>query len=407
MSDNTRDLAIVSRDLAVAGEPEPLAIPSEQRPIVQALRRAGTEPWLDTGDRQAAAADWGPELGALTTNNTLINQVIQTGALDEALSQAAGKLKAVAPGASEQELVTELGFIANARVSLDLVRTFGTRVSVELHPAFAEDSSAAVAWAQRYFALCPESFIIKVPLTPAGFVAVRHIAGLGIPVNYTLGFSARQNVLAALFSRPAFVNVFLGRLNAVVKDNKLGDGANVGERACLASDAWVKRFRSEDGGPPTRQIAASMRGPDQVVTLAGVDVHTIPPKVFRGFVELGTAGTVAPYSAVDLPVQADLDLGALWDVPDAFVDFAGRAHAEAGSIASGADLIRLAGESGFGDLFHAWTADERAEIRADGKIPILDKWVGRVAIDDLMTRAALESFCVDQAALDDRLRGLL
>ncbi|HOS95978.1 MAG TPA: transaldolase family protein, partial [Armatimonadota bacterium] len=277
----------------------------------------------------------------------------------------------------------------------------------ELHPDFAEDAPATVAWAQRYFTLCPEKFIIKVPLTPAGFVAVRRIAGLGIPVNYTLGFSARQNVLATLFSRPAFVNVFLGRLNAVVKDNGLGDGANVGEKACLASDAWVKRLRSEDGGPPTRQIAASMRGPDQVVTLAGVDVHTIPPKVFRGFVELGAAATIAPYSAVDLPVQADLDLSVLWGVPDAFVDFARRAHAEGGTIASGADLVRLAVESGFGDLFHTWTDDERAEVRADGKIPVLSKWAGRVAIDDLMTRAALESFRVDQAALDDRLRGLL
>ncbi len=407
MGEHTRDLNAVSRDLALAGESLPLALSSEQRPVVQTLRRAGTEPWLDTGDRQSAAADWGPELGALTTNNTLINQVIQTGALDEALTEAAQRLKAVAPGASEQELVTELGFIANARVSIDLVRTFGTRVSVELHPDFAEDAPATVAWAQRYFTLCPEKFIIKVPLTPAGFVAVRRIAGLGIPVNYTLGFSARQNVLATLFSRPAFVNVFLGRLNAVVKDNGLGDGANVGEKACLASDAWVKRLRSEDGGPPTRQIAASMRGPDQVVTLAGVDVHTIPPKVFRGFVELGAAATIAPYSAVDLPVQADLDLSVLWGVPDAFVDFARRAHAEGGTIASGADLVRLAVESGFGDLFHTWTDDERAEVRADGKIPVLSKWAGRVAIDDLMTRAALESFRVDQAALDDRLRGLL
>lgn len=407
MSDRTSELTAVSRDLALAGESRPLTIPSDQRPVVRALRRAGTEPWLDTGDREAAAADWGPELGALTTNNTLINQVIQTGILDEALSEAAGKLKAVAAGASEQELVTELGFIANARVSLDLVRTFGTRVSVELHPDFAEDSAATVVWAQRYFALCPERFIIKVPMTPAGFVAVRRLAGLGIPVNYTLGFSARQNVLAAVFSRPAFVNVFLGRLNAVVKDNNLGDGANVGEKACLASDAWVKRFRSEDGGPPTRQIAASMRGPDQVVTLAGVDVHTIPPKVFRGFVELGAAERIAPYSSVDLPIQADLDLGVLWDVPGSFVEFARRAHAGAASLASGNDLVRLAVESGFGDLFHTWTGDERAEVRADGKIPVLSKWAGRVAIDDLMTRAALESFCVDQAALDDRLRGLL
>src|SRR5205823_6410211 len=108
-----------------------------------------------------------------------------------------------------------------------------------------------------------------------------------IPINYTLGFSARQNYLATLVSKPNYCNVFLGRLNAVVADNHLGDGKYVGERVTLASQAGVKELRDADRSVPTRQIAASMRSAEQMVSLAGVDVFTIPPKAVEEFYKHG------------------------------------------------------------------------------------------------------------------------
>jgi transaldolase len=401
-------LKAVSSELAVGGESQPLSLSAAERPLVKALAGTGTELWLDTGDRTEAATYWGPELTALTTNNTLVNKVIQRGDLDEALGEAAKRLKAEAAGASEDDLVYELGFVANARVALDLVRTFDARVSVELHPAFAQDVEATVAWGRRYFALCPESFYIKVPLTPAGILAVRRLSAEGIPVNFTLGFSARQNYLAALFANPAYVNVFLGRLNAVVADNGHGDGANVGERVCLASDAVVKALRESGEGVVTRQIAASMREGGQVATLAGVDVYTMPPGVFGQFLASGAAAAdLHPYDSVDLPVEADIDLTALWDVSDAFRGFAAEAVRRAEELRAGADLTALAEGVDGGGFLREYTPDEAMEIRTDGKIPVTSKWLGRVPLDDLMSRAALESFTVDQKALDDRLRGML
>lgn len=408
MSDAMTVASELSHELALAGEWGSVELPSVRRPLLDALTSCGTELWLDTGDRAAAAGAWGPELAGLTTNNTLVNQVIQTGALDDAIAAAADRLKAGAPGLTETQLVREVGFVANARVALDLVRTFGVRVSVELHPDVAEDVDGTVWWARRYYRLCPERFIIKVPLTPDGYVAVRQLSAEGIPVNYTLGFSARQNYLAAVLSRPAYVNVFLGRLNAVIESNGYGSGANVGERACLASDAAMKRLRAEPGGPPTKQIAASIRSGDQLATLAGVDVHTIPPKALAEFLSLGFAPEeIRPLKSHWLDVDASIDLSVLWDLPDSFRNFARNAVASSDKHYDGGGLVATARHQGVRDLFHHWSPDECAEIRADGKIPKTAKWLDRVALDDLMTRAALESFRVDQEDLDNRIRGLI
>src|SRR5438093_1430366 len=83
-------------------------------------------------------------------------------------------------------------------------------------PEVAEDIDRSVHYAERYFAVCPERFIIKIPLTPEGYCAVARVRAKDIPVNYTLGFGARQNYLAAILSKPTYCNVFLGRLNQVI-----------------------------------------------------------------------------------------------------------------------------------------------------------------------------------------------
>ena len=101
-------------------------------------------------------------------------------------------------------------------------------------------------------------------------------------IHFTLGFSARQNHLVACVARPSWVNVFLGRLNAYAADEKLCDGRWVGERATLASQATVAKLR-QDLGISTRQIAASLRNGEQVSTLAGVDVFTMPTPVAEGW----------------------------------------------------------------------------------------------------------------------------
>jgi len=242
----------------------------------QKLRDAGTTLWLDTGDMHEATRLWTSEFEALTTNNTLLNKEVQKGIYDKLVGKAAAAIREVAPGLEEKELLLEVAFVLNAYHGLRLVEQFDAQVSVELHTDLAHDVERTVAYGKRYYDICPERFYVKVPLTPAGYLGARQLAQSGVPINFTLGFSARQNYVAALLSRPDYVNVFLGRLNAFVSDNGLGDGKNVGEKATLATQRVLLGLRAA-GRSPSRLIGASMREGPQVATLAGLDVYTMPP----------------------------------------------------------------------------------------------------------------------------------
>jgi transaldolase len=380
------------------------------------VKSCGTELWLDTGDIQEASALWSAEFSAVTTNNTLLNREVQKGAYDELIARAAGELKGMVP---PEQLPLEIAFVLNACHGLKLSRLLGAKVSVELHTDLAHDVARSVAYGRRYHHIAPGDFYIKVPHTPAGLLAARRLGEEGIPVNYTLGFSARQNYLITTLARPAFVNVFLGRLNSFVADNGLGTGELVGEKATLASQQAVLELRGELG-LTTRQIAASMREGRQVLALAGVDVHTLPTGVARQFEELnppkrrivcqvGVEYEVALAAGVD---RQALAIDALWEVPDALrAAVAGLAASDVSRL-SPEGICRFLAERGLGDLLPEWSAAEVGAVRTDGKIPRLPRWQAalaqrKVGLDALMTLSGLESFATDQKAMDDRIRAKL
>ena len=233
------------------------------------LRTLGTRLWLDTGDVEAADTLWATQLSGLTTNNTLLNAEVQKGIYDDLIADA---LRLLAP-LNERTRVVEVGFILNAFHGLGLIERFGVDVSVELHTDFAHDAEQTYAYGRRYYDICPEHFIVKVPLTPAGLLGARRLGEAGVPVNLTLGFSARHNHVATAMARPAYVNVFVGRLGAYVESAEIGTGEGVGEKATLASQRTVTEL-SRNASRPTLQIVASLRGEVQLEALAGVDVHT-------------------------------------------------------------------------------------------------------------------------------------
>ena len=386
-------------------------VPGQPDPFWAGLRAAGTEPWLDTGDLDAASKLWSSEFSALTTNNTLLNAEVQKGIYDALIREAAAHLADLDP----QTQVMEIAFALNARHGLRLAHRFGGKVSVELHTDTAHDVEAAVAYGQRFYAICPDHFIVKVPLTPAGLIATRELGARNIPVNFTLGFSARQNCVAAVFARPAYVNVFLGRLNAYVADNGLGSGDLVGEKATLASQRCVTDA-SRGRQQPTRQIAASMRAADNLAALAGVDVHTIPVKVAAAAkTELDGKWSSRRDCDYDVALAPGIDpdgcrLHALWGVPEPVWAFA--ASIEARPPASGNELAERARAAGVGDLFPLLSEADQARIAGDGKIPKHTVWqeriqAGELAIDTLLNLAGLASFAADQAALDTRIRRLI
>jgi len=383
-------------------------------PLLARLKELGTELWIDTGDLELAQSIWKNELTALTTNNTLANQVVQSGVMDEVIQETVDKLGEAASGLSREELVMEIGFVINCRIALRLVEAFKVKVSVELHPSISRDIEKSVEYGKRYFAVCPEYFTVKVPLTPEGLLTTRRIRQENIPVNFTLGFSARQNYLAARLSNPNYVNVFLGRLNAVVADNSAGSGEWVGEKVTLHTQSALEEVRNNHPDVKTRLIAASIRNGDQVATLAGMDVHTIPPKAMKEFQDSGrtpdqikkTDGT-----ALNPDMKPEHDWSArvadLWEVDGDFRKAVDRLMARSDlDQLSGEALEHFCNENGL-DLFHPFSQLDLKKIQDDGKIPKLADWPGSIALDDLMTHSALQSFTKDQNALDARIESFL
>ncbi len=376
------------------------------------LNSLGTHLWLDTGNLEEASKLWRKEMSALTTNNTLANQVVQTGVMDAVIANTVARVRDIEPAVSDDELILDVVFVVNCQIAQRLVGAFGALVSVELHPAVANDIDKTVRYAQRYYAVNPDHFIVKIPLTPEGYCGVARARSLGIPINYTLGFSARQNYLATLISRPNYVNIFLGRLNAVVADNQLGDGKLVGEKVTLASQAAVKSLRDSNPSILTHQIAASMRSADQIVSLAGVDVYTIPPKAVAEFYAQNhrpedlTLKTAEKYDVTLNPSTDKAAIELLWSVDDRFLRFAHDLDELGGEKVNGHDL-RTADKDFGTRLFSNFTKSEKIEIRTKGKIPETARWQARASLDDLMTESAIQSFTVDQAAFDDHIRKMI
>lgn len=390
----------------------------ESQPRWRAVREQGTTLWLDTGDVEGIRDVWSGDFTALTTNNTLLNKEVQRGQYDDLVTRTARRLLELQPDLPDSVRLLEIAFVLNAYHGLRLVETFDAMVSVEEHTDLAQDVDRAVVYGKRLHAVCPERFIVKLPLTPAGILGMRALRRAGVPVNFTLGFSARQNYLAARVGDPTYVNVFLGRLNAFVSDSKLGSGDGVGEKATQASQEAMSELR-KSGAVRTLQIAASMRSGAQVWSLAGVDVMTIPLPVAQQYRDAKEA-PVSRRGPAAAAIEPDIDPGArralhldrLWDVTPEFRATCDRLIGEDLDRMTATQFADFLRRNGAGDLFPEFTPDELTSIRNDGKIPALQRWqrrleVGDVGIDALINVAGLESFAVDQKALDDRVRGLI
>ncbi len=384
-------------------------VSGKKDPFWEALHNTGTAIWLDTGDMDEAEANWSAEMSALTTNNTLLNNEIQKGIYDIFITEAKSIVRDLPP----EERVKEIAFILNARHGLRLALKFGGYVSVELHTDTAHDIRAIQYYGRRFHEICPEQFIVKVPYTAEGLIGARLLKDSGVRVNFTLEFSARQNVLVTRIARPDYVNVFLGRIGAYMINNKLGDGTGVGEKAVISSQNWVTGLSAQNPWQ-TKQIAASLRNHGQLELLAGIDVFTIPPKVAAaGRKELSGKFT----SRIHENYEANIFEGAgvtgiekCWDVDNKVLKLAERLAARV--PVSGSEIIHMAHEEDCSDMFPYLTKEEKGFLTSDGKIPVHSRWAGKIgegkiAPDTLLNLAGLASFAADQSALDERIRNII
>jgi transaldolase len=400
---NTRISDFVWKDL------NEKSVPVRKDPFWESLRNTGTELWLDTGDIAEAEAGWTAEMSALTTNNSLLNNEIQKGIYDVFISES----KSIVRDLPHDEKVKEIAFIVNARHGLRLARKFHGLVSVELHTDTAHDVRNIFNYGKRYHEICPEQFIVKVPFTAEGLLGARMLREAGVRINFTLGFSARQNVLITRVARPDYVNVFLGRIGAYIADNGLGDGLDAGEKTTIASQNWVTGISAENPWP-TKQIAASLRSYKQVGLLAGIDILTMPPKVAaeaRRELKGEFSSGIHENFEIKTPDSAKKShLEKFWKVDNKVLKLSERLASKVPS--SGSELIHIAHEEGCEDLFPFLTREEKSFIVTDGKIPVHNKWEqkiaeGKIAPDTLLTLAGLGSFSTDQAKLDERISGII
>jgi transaldolase len=377
----------------------------------EGLKRTGTELWLDTGDIDSASEIWTSEMSGLTTNNTLLNREIQKGIYDTFIERINSLLKEL----DHQSRIMELAFILNARHGLRLVSIFGGKVSVELHTDLAHDIDGMVEYAVRFHNIHPDNFLIKVPYTAAGIIGARKMVRQGIPVNLTLEFGARQNALVAAIAKPQYQNVFLGRIGAYFKDNDLGDGRFVGEKATIGAQRIINKLVNEYSSK-TNLIAASLRSTEQLPLLAGVNVFTMPVKVAKA-APANLKGIFSNRINEDYMINIydnvkheELFINKLWKVSDAEMALA---RELAGSTpASAGELIKLSKDAGCPDLFPDLSDEDQRTIAADGKIPVHKKWAiliknGELAIDTLLNLAGLASFASDQSQLDNRIRSII
>lgn len=111
-----------------------------------------------------------------------------------------------------------------------------------------------------------KNIVIKIPMTAEGLKAVRRLFAMGVHTNVTLIFSPAQALLAAR-AGATYVSPFVGRLNDISSDGN------------TLVEAIAKIFALH--GIKTEIIAASIRGPEDVVdvALAGAHIATVPYKV--------------------------------------------------------------------------------------------------------------------------------
>lgn len=381
------------------------------QPMMKACHETGSSIWLDTGDIEAIDKLITPEVSAVTTNNTLLNKEVQKGIYDTIISENANRFDELPP----QKRTVEIAFLLNALHGLRLVKRYGGMVSVELHTDLTHDVDGIVHYGQRFHKIAPKNFLVKVPMSPSGILGARQLHDMGIPVNFTLLFSVRQNMLASLVAKPAYTNVFMGRIGAYMNDNHLGNASGPGEKTVHHAQKCLKTLRN-DLGLKTKLIAASIRDYTQLPALCGIDVMTIPAKVLTEGLEK-LKGPYLPMNDHDFNIiyepgvaTSEIQIDKLWNVSDNEKRIFRELQKNVPQTAW--ELVDILREEGIPDIFPHLTPIEELYIADDGKIPRHDRWAsiisrGETAIDTLLTLAGVAAFTKDQKELDERVKKLV
>jgi len=305
----------------------------------QALQSIGQSLWLDNITR--TMLDDGTIQGfidhfnvtGLTSNPSIFDKAIGTGAYDEAIRAAAR-----GGTTSGEDIFFDLA-IEDLRRAADMFRGVHERtdgvdgwVSLEVSPTLAHDTEATVAAATRLHARAGRpNLFIKIPGTPEGLPAIEEAIFAGVPVNVTLLFDTAQYLAAAdaylrgIERRLAagldpevgsVASVFMSRWDKAVAD-RVSDGQRNGLALAVGLDLYraYRRLMDSDrwqalagrGARMQRLLWASTSAKDPsapdtlyVTGLAAPDtVNTMPDATLRAFADHGTVGALLPADGGD------------------------------------------------------------------------------------------------------------
>jgi len=289
-----------------------------------------TRPMLDDGQIQRYID--GYSVTGLTSNPSIFDKALGTGAYDDAIRAKAGA------GVTDEDLFFDLA-IEDLRRAADAFlavheRTSGVDgwVSLEVSPELAYDTGATVAAAKALHARAGRpNLFIKIPGTEQGLPAIEEVIAAGVPVNVTLLFSAAQYTAAAeAYMRgierrvadgldPAVgsvASVFMSRWDAAVADSApaglrhrlalaVGGDTYRAYRSLLDSERW-QRLEGE-GARPQRLLWASTSTKDPAApdTLyvsglaAPLTVNTMPDGTLEAMHDHGELGDPLPADGGD------------------------------------------------------------------------------------------------------------
>jgi transaldolase len=296
------------------------------------LQDAGQSVWLDNMRRDLLSSGTlsryiqNLSVSGLTSNPTIFEKAI-SGSRD----YDADIRRLAQQNRSPEETFFELA-LDDLRGAADLFRPIfdasgGTDgfVSLEVSPALAYDAPATIAQARDLFARAGRpNFLIKVPGTAEGVLAIEDLVAAGVPINVTLLFSVEHCEAAALaylrglerrldagldLRVASVASLFISRWDAKIKgkvperlDHKLGIA--IGHRTyrvfreLFASPRW--RRLAERGARPQRVLWASTGVKDPalpasyyVTALAARDtINTLPEATLLDFGQNGRVGAL-------------------------------------------------------------------------------------------------------------------
>jgi transaldolase len=166
--------------------------------VLETLTKAGVSIWLDDLTRTRITTGNLKELiDTMSVRGVTTNPSIFEGAIAGSADAYAEQIAALAQGGVNAEQAVRLITSDDVRSACDIfaevfTESGGTdgRVSIEVDPRLARDTSATILEAQELRDLVDrENLLIKIPATLEGLPAITEVIGRGISVNVTLIFS--------------------------------------------------------------------------------------------------------------------------------------------------------------------------------------------------------------------------